>query len=119
MVNTPFNVTRSKNRQTKGDQLSHRVSSIIKDDMLLILSLMKRSGVNKILALIAKKPGLSVKELSAELKMRKKTTSDHIRELLAKGVIVKNNKIKPPGYVINDENNQHIIRAIDFTLDEK
>jgi DNA-binding transcriptional ArsR family regulator len=103
----------------KNGRLSRRVSSVIKDDMLLIISLMKRSGVNRILALIAKKPGLSVKELSIALKIRKETTSVHIRELLAKGVIVKDNKAGTPGYAIRDEKNKHIIRAIDFALAEK
>ena len=100
----------------KNGRLSCRVSSVIKDDMLLIISLMKRSGVNRILAMIAKKPGLSVKELSIALKIRKETTSVHIRELLAKGVIVKDNRA---GYAISDEKNTHIIRAIDFALAEK
>lgn len=116
---TPFKLARRRIRPKKDSGLSGRVSSIIKDDTLLILSLMKRSGVNKVLALIAKKPGLSVKELSSLLKMRKETTCDLVRELLAKGVIVKDNKDSTPGYTINDEKNQHIIRAIDFTLDEK
>lgn len=116
---TPFKLASRRNRPQKDSRLSGRVSAIIKDDTLLILSLMKRSGVNKILVLIAKNPGLSVKELSSTLKMRKETTYGHIRELLAKGVIVKDNRAETPGYTIIDEKNQHIIRAIDFTLDEK
>ena len=116
---TPFDLAVHEDKPKKDSRIPYDFSSIIKDDMLLILSLMRQNGVNKILAMIAKKPGLSIKQLSNTLKMRKETTCDHVRELLAKGVIVKDNKVKTPGYMINDEKNQRIIRAIDFTLDEK
>ena len=119
MVYTPFNLVSLRDKPKKDSWGQYYFSSIIKDDLLLILSLMRQNGVNKILALIAKKPGLSIKQLSNALKMRKETTCDHIRELLAKGVIVKDNRVKTPGYMINDEKNQRIIRAIDFTLDDK
>ena len=51
--------------------------------------------------------------------MRKVMIYDHLRELLAKGIIVKDLKVKTPGYTINGEKNQHIIRTIDFLYGEK
>lgn len=83
-------------------------------DLTLILSLMKREGISKMLALMAKKPGLSIQELSAELHMRKDAVSRYLRELASDGVIVQSRRKGAQQYDIKNEIDMRIVRALDY-----
>lgn len=84
--------------------INHRVSSYKADskyiryftnsgsyskEQLLIISLMRRESMNKVLNKLLKKPGMSNMELANELGVQDSSTIRQIKELLAKGILLK------------------------------
>ena len=84
--------------------INHRVSSYKADskyiryftnsgsyskEQQLIISLMRRESINKVLNKLLKKPGMSNMELANELGVQDSSTIRQIKELLAKGILLK------------------------------
>lgn len=84
--------------------LNHRITSYKADDKYvryftnsgsyykeqqLVISLMRRDGINRVLNKLIEKPGLSNMELAKELGVLDSSTIRQMKELLAKGIITK------------------------------
>lgn len=55
----------------------------------LVFSIVRREGVKKVLCKLLEKPGLSNLELSREVGLRETATLRYMKELMAKGIVVK------------------------------
>lgn len=80
--------------------------------------MMRRRSVKKVLALLVDRPGLTLKELSDALKLRRKETCACVRKLYAMGLITRKIEDKVTRYHIKGERNVRIIRAIDSLQDK-
>jgi predicted transcriptional regulator len=98
--------------------LNHRITSYKADDKYvryftnagsysmkqqLVLSLMRRDGINKVLNCLVETPGLTNLELAVKLGMNESSTIRYLKELLAKGILTKDKTLDGrQTYSIND-----------------
>jgi predicted transcriptional regulator len=108
--------------------INHRVTSYKADDKYvryftnsgsysmkqqLVLSLMRRDGINKVLNILIETPGSTNLEMATGLGMNESSTIRYLKELLANGIITKEKT--PDGkqiYAINDVYKDEILFAI-------
>jgi predicted transcriptional regulator len=108
--------------------LNHRVTSYKADDKYvryftnagsysvkqqLVLSLMRRDGINKVLSRLIETPGLTNLELSIELNMNESSTIRYLKELSANDIIIKEKTVDGrQTYSINNEYKDDIDFAV-------
>lgn len=74
-----------------------------------VISLMRRDHMRKVLELLNEKPGLSNRELSKALNMQESAASRYMRELMEKGVVIKEPAADgASAYFIKNEHRQTI-----------
>jgi predicted transcriptional regulator len=99
--------------------INHRITSYKADDKFvryftnsgsysmkqqLVLSLMRRDGINKVLNRLMERPGLTNIELSVELNMNESSTIRYLKELLANDIIIKEKTVDGrQAYFINND----------------
>ncbi len=78
----------------------------------LVLSLMRRSAMGKVLAVMLRKPGLSNVEISRELNVPESVVSRCVKELSEKNVIVRAVEASKGTYHVREACSKHVADAI-------
>ena len=79
----------------------------------LIMSLMRRDAMKKTLKALIARPGLSNVQLSNELNLPESAMSKHMKELCAKGIVIKKKASGNVSYDIKDEVRGTIVKALE------
>jgi predicted transcriptional regulator len=81
----------------------------------MIMSVMRRDGMRKILAVLLTNPGLSNVQLSGELGIQESAVSRYMKELAEKGLVVK--ELAPMGtsaYFLSNDRRVHVAKAMEI-----
>jgi predicted transcriptional regulator len=88
-------------------------SNTYSKDEQLIMSLMRRDAMKKALKALIARPGMSNVQLSNELNLPESAMSKHMKELCAKGIVIKKKASGNVSYAIKDEVRGTIVKALE------
>jgi DNA-binding transcriptional ArsR family regulator len=85
----------------------------------LIVSLLKRDAIGKVMTLIYTKPGISNIEMARELGMQESVVFRRAKELVDRGIVVKNMNGRESAYFINEKCKETVARLIEHVQIQK
>lgn len=88
-------------------------SNTYSKDEQMIMSLMRRDAIRRVLKALMIKPGLSNVQLSKELGLPESAMSKYMKELYARGIVIKRRTAGGVSYTVTEEAKSSIARALE------